>query len=140
MEDDANRLLRDHGGDLADAVVAAVPGWIDRIVGTRGSPAGTDAAAALDGPLHELLAADVDEQRMNPLALVRALATPHATRALREAGAEPPRRSDIDVEHFPDDPYGLVPMTWRDVDESLHEPGIVWGAVKARTHRLRHGA
>jgi hypothetical protein len=138
MDDDANRLLHDHGGDLADAIVAAVPGWIDRILGTRSSDAGRAAATALDGPLHELLAADVDAQRTNPLALVRAIATPHATQALRQAGVEPPRRSGFDAEHFPDDAYGLGPMTWRDIDESLHEPGILWGAIKAAAHRARH--
>jgi hypothetical protein len=29
-------------------------------------------------------------------------------------------------------------MTWRDVDESLHEPGIIWGALKARASMARH--
>jgi hypothetical protein len=138
MDDDANRLLRQHGAELADAVVAAVPGWVDRLLGTSGSAAGRDAASELDAPLHELLAADVDAQRINPLALVRAVATPHASPALRAAGVEAPRRSAFDVEHFPEDPYGLGPMTWRDIDESLHDLGILWGAVKAAAHRERH--
>jgi hypothetical protein len=57
---------------------------------------------------------------------------------LAAAGVAPPSRSRFDAEHFPDDPYGLVPMTWRDVDESLHEPGMVWGALKTRAHQARH--
>ena len=31
---------------------------------------------------------------------------------------------------------GLVPG--RPIDEALHEPGIVWGALKARAHLRRH--
>ena len=32
---------------------------------------------------------------------------------------------------FPDDDYDLSPATFADIDESLHEPGLVWGAAKA---------
>ena len=38
---------------------------------------------------------------------------------------------------FPDDVYGLVPATWADVDPSLHEIGITWGAAKAFVHKAR---
>ena len=134
--------LRMHGEALADAVLAAVPGWVQRCVdrfavGVDGSDAGRDAVAAIGPPLRALLTADVDHQRANPLAIVRD-AVRFPTAVLRDAGVTPPARSRFDVEHFPDDPYGLVPMTWRDIDESLHEPGIVWGAVKAMAHRQRH--
>jgi hypothetical protein len=33
----------------------------------------------------------------------------------------------------PDDHYAIAPATWTDVDESLREPGLVWGAWKAAT-------
>jgi len=144
MLDDVDDELRAHGERLAAAITAAIPGWVVRSVVERGGPrpaaaAAGAAAAAEAGPrLHALLTADVDDQRANPLAVVRGLVA-HPTRVLREVGIEPPPRSRFDAEHFPEDPYGLVPMTWRDLDESLHEPGIVWGALKARAHRQRHG-
>jgi hypothetical protein len=63
----------------------------------------------------------------------------YPTEVLAAAGVPAPTRSAFDIENFPDDAYGLVPMTWRDVDESLHDLGIVWGARKALAHRARHG-
>ena len=146
MTDDANRMLAEHGASLADAVIVALPGWVVRCVLARdpdlrveAEAAGRQAAAEIGPELRALLAADVDDQRVNPLALVRR-AVRYPTRVLAAAGVEPRvGRSRFDAEHFPDDPYGLVPMTWRDVDESLHEPGILGGALKARAHRDRHG-
>jgi hypothetical protein len=29
-------------------------------------------------------------------------------------------------------------MTWSDLDESLVEPGVRWGAMKAHLHMARH--
>ena len=145
MTDDANRTFRDDGVVLAAAVTDALPGWVVRCVTAiaperRGEAeaAGRRAAADVGPRLRELLSADVDEQRVNPLTLVRD-AVRYPTQVLADGGIDPPHRSAFDVEHFPDDPYGLVPMSWRDVDESLHELGIVWGARKAMAHRARHG-
>ena len=134
--------LRVHGALLADAVTDAIPGWVQRCVdryapGLDASAAGAAAADEVGPRLRALLTADVDDQRGNPLALVRD-AVAHPTGVLRDHGIPSPSRSRFDEEHFPDDPYGLVPMTWRDVDESLHEPGIVWGAMKAHVHKTRH--
>jgi len=142
--DDANQVLREHGAALADAVTDALPGWVVRSV-TRFDPslraeaedAGRAAAADVRPRLHALLAEDVDLQRTNPLAVVRE-AVRYPTAVLAAAGVPPVARSGFDVDHFPDDPYGLVPMTWADVDESLHEPGIIWGALKARASIDRH--
>lgn len=142
-DQEAARTLREHGEQLAVAITESVPGWVVRCVTARGGPvaeaerAGADAAAEVGPRLHALLTADVDHQRANPLSIVRD-AVVHPTRVLRAAGIEPAPRSRFDQEHFPDDPYGLVPMTWSDVDESLHELGIVWGAIKAKVHRDRH--
>jgi hypothetical protein len=146
VDSDANPALREHGLALADAITAAVPGWVRRCVERVAGPgldaeaaaAGEDAAVELAPRLRDLLGADVDEQRVNPLALVRT-AVSHPTAVLAAAGVPRPHRPPFEEEHFPDDPYGLTPMTWRDVDESLHEPGVVWGALKARAHAARHG-
>lgn len=141
----ADEELRQHGARLADAVVDALPLWAERMVRERGGPpgagadAGRAAAAALAPALRALLAADVDDQRANPLALVRqAVAWP--AQVLRDAGVAPVARDDHARAHFPDDDYDLTPMSFADVDPSLHEPGIVWGALKARAHLERHAS
>jgi hypothetical protein len=141
---EAETALAEHGAALADAIVAVLPAWSAQAVARfrpdladRGEAAGRDAAAALGPRLRALLAADVDEQRANPLAVTRA-AVAWPTGVLREAGVPPVRRDDHQRAHFPDDDYALTPMAFADLDPSLHEPGILWGAIKARTHLLRH--
>jgi hypothetical protein len=123
---------------LADAIEAAIPGWVEVCV-RRHRPhaiqADIDAAAAAavaDGMprLRALLHADVDEQRTNPLAILRSLVR-HPTEVLRAAGVQPVARDDFAVRAFPDDVYDLVPASFADVDPSLREPGLLWGAAKA---------
>jgi hypothetical protein len=136
--------LARQGAALADGLLAALPGWAERAVArfrpdlaAEGHRAGAEAAAALAPRLRALLAADVDDQRSNPLAIVRtAVAWPAAV--LAAAGVPPVERDDFERAHFPDDDYGLTPMTFGDVDPEVHELGIVWGAVKAHTHLQRH--
>jgi len=94
--------------------------------------AGTEARDAVEAELGALLARDVDDQRANPLSVLRA-ASRFPTAVLQEAGAAPARRDEFLRLRFPDDVYDLSPATWRDVDPALHEPGIVWGAWKAKT-------
>lgn len=79
-----------------------------------------------------LVRTDVDEQRSNPLAVLRE-ATRHPTEVLRAGGVPPRRRDEFAVERFPDDVYDLAPATWSDVHPDLHEAGILWGAWKAAT-------
>jgi hypothetical protein len=95
------------------------------------------AALALDA-MEELLAADVDAQRLNPLALLRAAAI-SAGALLAQHGITPVMRDDFEVRTFPEDHYRLVPATWLDVDPGLQEVGITWGAWKAAMvlHRRR---
>ena len=130
---------------LADGVEAALPAWVERSV-TRlaeanagplsaevraaAVDAGQRAAAEVGGEVRALLATDVDEQRANPLAVLRT-AVRYPTAVLRAAGVPPVRRSEFDERTFPDDDYGLAPATWADLDPALHERGIVWGAAKA---------
>lgn len=139
---------------LADAVDLALPGWVRRVVAARLDGAGTVATPALDAAtdhaaaaaaafvhaeLRSFLELDVDEQRTNPLAVLRA-AVRFPTEVLASAGVPPVRRDEFEVRAFPADVYGLSPATWRDVDESLHEPGILWGAWKASTVLARRRA
>jgi hypothetical protein len=131
------------GAALASAILAALPIWAARVVAERGGSveaglsAGTAAAERIEPALRALLAADVDAQRGNPLAVVRD-AVPVVTAALRDAGAPEVERDPFDREHFPDDHFGITPMTWSDLDASLVEPGIRWGAMKAHLHMARH--
>jgi hypothetical protein len=150
MEADAN--LEHHGRALADAVEAVMDAWVVRcVVGrvhdfTGGSPsddvldaarsAGEQARADVVPRLRALLARDVDEQRVNPLLLLRAAVT-YPTGVLRKAGVPPIVRDEFDERAFPDDVYGLTPASFADVDASLHEPGLVWGAAKAHAHLVR---
>jgi hypothetical protein len=131
------------GGELADAILAALPSWSERVVVARGGPgaagasAGHEAAAAIEPDLRALLAADVDEQHVNPLAIVRrAVAWP--TAVLRAAGVAPTPRDEFARAHFPDDDYDLTPMSWADLDDSIAERGVLWGAMKAHLHMKRH--
>jgi hypothetical protein len=149
-------MLALYAGMLRDALVAALPGWIQRCVRTRvedargaGVAAIDDAAveraanlageqAAIDiGPrLTRLLTADIDQQDTTPLELLRQ-ATVHATAALRALGVPAIQRDDQDVALHPDDDYGLAPAALGDVDEALGEVGIRWGAAKAHVHLTR---
>ncbi len=136
---------------LADAIEAAIPGWVERCVARRAAAAGraldrdlVRAASAAGGRarvevgarVRRLLAQDIDEQRTNPLSLLRD-AVRYPTGVLREAGVPVESRDDFAVRAFPDDEYDLTPATWADVDPSLQDPGITWGAWKAYTHLSR---
>ncbi len=139
---------------LADGVDAAVPGWIERLVVTRvrqwsGHVSPQVAAEALAAGeaarddvvprLRRLLEADIDDQRGNPLDLLRG-ATRHADRVLERAGMPAVQRDQFAERSFPSDRYDLMPATWADIDPVLHEPGITWGAAKAFVHKARRRA
>lgn len=144
--------LAGHARALAEAVDAALEGWVRRCVAERLAGARLPAVAGLadrvdaaahrcrdevGGAVRELLERDVDEQRTTPLSLLRA-AVAYPTEVLAAAGVPPVARDAFAVEAFPDDPYDLTPASFADVDPSLHEPGLVWGAAKAHVHRRRH--
>ncbi|MDQ3895698.1 MAG: hypothetical protein M3326_00370 [Actinomycetota bacterium] len=135
---------------LADAIVLAIPGWVERSVARRlPSPdasataaahlAGERAAAEVGERVRELLAADIDEQRTTPLALLRS-AVRYPTEVLQAAGVPPVDRDPVQVRLLPDDLYDLSPASFADVDPALAEPGLVWGAAKALAHRRRHAS
>ncbi len=146
MEPEAR--LAELADELVVAVVAALPGWVERCVVERSAPgvvvpparvadAGREAADEVGERLGALLAADVDEQWTGPLAVIRG-AVRYPTDVLREVGA-PPVDRDADAQRlFPDDPYDLTPASFADVHPDLHGPGLAWGAAKAFVHRRRH--
>jgi hypothetical protein len=131
---------------LAEALVAALPGWVERSVADRfrawsgvepppavvtaAREAGAAAVREVEPPLRALLAQDVDEQRANPLAIVRR-AVVHPTHVLRAAGVPPVVRDAHAARLFPADDYDLSPAAFADLHASVHEPGLEWGAAKA---------
>jgi hypothetical protein len=152
VPDDPDAALADAGRALAEAVEAALLGWVTTSVcrlleawrGTadaatldRAAEAGRRAAAEVGPELHRLLASEVDRQWANPLAVVRQ-AVRFPTAVLVATGVPAVVRDDYDEAHFPDDVYGLTPRTFADVDPALHDPAIVWGAAKARASMARH--
>jgi hypothetical protein len=143
--DDATALAQ-HANALAHAVDATIAGWAARCVTTRweqwrGEPvpedveaaaarAGEQARAQVMPALLELLHADVDAQRSNPLSILRD-AVSHPTAVLHTLCVPPVVRDEQAERMFPEDPYDLTPAAFADIDPSVHEPGLVWGAAKA---------
>jgi hypothetical protein len=138
---------------LARAVDAALPGWVERAVEDRlraafghadpavmaeARRAGETARADVGSRIQALLAQDIDEQRTNPLALLRT-AVRYPTEVLRAAGTPPVERDDFAEDRFPDDVYDLTPASFADIDPALAQPGNERGAAKAWTHMRRHG-
>jgi hypothetical protein len=145
--------VQSHATALADAVVGALPGWVERsvvriLVAWKGSEpdpavleeareAGRRAAEEVGGQVRALVDADIDDQRTTPLALLRT-AVRYPTAVLRDAGVPPVERDPIQVRLLPDDDYDLSPATFADIDPALADPGMLWGADKALAHRRRH--
>lgn len=114
---------------------------LDQAVAAAARRAGEDARVAVIDEMRALLASDVDEQRGNPLTVLRN-AVRFPTEVLRAVDVPPPARDEFAQRVFPGDVYGLAPATWSDVDPSLTGPGIMWGAWKAATvleRRRREG-
>ena len=145
--------IEDYARQLADAIAAAIPGWVtgsvERVMADRSmamtpetqqaaAAAGSLARAETGAAIRALLAVDIDDQRSTPLALLRQ-AVRYPTRVLRDAGAAPAARDRFAERAFPDDVYDLTPAALADVDPALTEPGIAWGAAKAFEHKRRHG-
>ncbi|MBM3684432.1 MAG: hypothetical protein FJW83_07815 [Actinobacteria bacterium] len=144
----------DHAAALVDTVEVTLGPWVVRVVCERmvawagAAPADVVAEAERAAAvavadvlprLRALVALDVDEQRTNPLAVLRS-AVRHPTEVLARAGVPHVRRDPFDERAFPDDVYGLAPASFADIDPALHEPGLRWGASKAHVVLRRRRA
>jgi hypothetical protein len=140
--------------ELADAIVAALPGWVERSVDRTyrawmGPPpadvvaaaraAGNGAGADIGARVRTLLETDIDDQRTTPLALVRE-AVSYPTEVLAAAGVPQVERDAVDRVMFPDDAYALSPANFAAIDPRLSDLAITWGAAKAWVHRRRHAS
>lgn len=153
--DEDLRRLSTYASDLADAIEAALGPWVERSVErvhvqqlTRRPPqevrdaaarAGVEATEEVGSKVRALLALDIDEQRSGPLSLLRSAAR-FPTRVLLDAGVPAPDRDEFLRTQFPEDVYDLGPAAFADLDPSLHEPGLIWGAAKAHVHLARRRA
>lgn len=145
----AERQLVECARVLSEGIEQALPKWVMSAVESRVSEmspliqeaaeaAGSAAAADIGGEVARLLAADIDDQRENPLALLRQ-AVRYPTEVLRAVGAAPVERDDFAIDRFPDDIYDLTPASFGDIHPDLQAPGLTWGAAKAFVHSRRHG-
>jgi hypothetical protein len=146
VTEQASASMDEYSAGLLDAVTAAVPGWVERCIVSVArtqrlaldgaadaiAAAGSAAQAEVSQRLRALLETDVDDQRGNPLDVLRR-SVQHATAVLTDLGARPVQRDEFAQRVFPDDIYGLSPAAFSDVSEDLVEPGIMWGAWKAKT-------
>jgi hypothetical protein len=155
-QDSDDAALRAYGVALADAVDAVIEAWVvrsverlvlawqggepvDPLVLAAAADAGRAARAQVGADLRALLALDIDEQRVNPLAVLRG-AVRYPTGVLQAVGVPGVVRDEFDERAFPDDEYGLTPASFGDLDPSLHDPGLEWGAAKAHVHLRRRRA
>jgi hypothetical protein len=152
--------LTEYGIALAEAIQAAMPSFVERLVRERstafGVPLQTGAtpqdfaalhgdvtklgqsvASAVDHALREFFISDIDSQRTTPLTIIRNHLGP-VTEFLRSLSFSPADRDPFDVSSFPADVFALGPQAWQDFGEEAHEAGLRWGAAKAMVHRQRH--
>lgn len=138
--------LSSYSQELLDAVLRALPSWIT----TRATALAPSSSIDLEKVVQEtlsyvrehledLLRTDVDEQRENPLHVLRQ-SSRFVTAALHEAGVPAVQRDEFDRQSMPDDIYAIGPLTWRDLSDDVHEAGITWGAWKAATVLTRRRA
>lgn len=153
MSANDDEQLRRCAEALGDAVEQALPEWTVRHVerltlawSGRIDPQLVDRAHLEGGHIRDrlmpelraLLATDVDDQRSNPLAIVRqAVVAP--TTILRDAGVPPVERDVAAAHQFPEDDYDLTPASFGELGPVVHEHGLAWGAAKAYVilHRRR---
>jgi hypothetical protein len=136
----------DYGADLAAAVDRVLPGWVIRSVqrfrtdlDLKAAAAGEEARIDIGVRMRRLLETDLDQQRSNPLAILRT-ATRYPTQVLSSAGVPGVVREPFAVEAFPEDIYNLSPATWSDIDPALQDYGIAWSAWKAHEFLRRRRA
>jgi len=146
---DDEAMLADFGAELGAAIEASLDAWVNRLLDEHlagsGQPAIESEAlsmvvaetrAEVTPELRRIFAADVDDGAGNPLAALRDGVGP-MTRALIARQCPRPERDPFHQSAFPNDPYGLGPASFADIDPSLHEPGLRWGAARAHVHLRR---
>lgn len=134
-----HRALPDWAGRSADHLLSAW-GRLDpdqrRQVVADARRAGEQAAVRVADELRRLLALDPADQRATPLEIIRS-AVAEPTAVLAAAGMPDVVRDEFDERAWPDDRFGLVPRTLRDLDPDLAAVHFAWGVAKAAVLRAR---
>ncbi len=136
-----------HAEALIAGLGAQVPAWVERLLverlgPDRGRSAAGQLSSTVDAALDRvalLLRTDIDQQRANPLAEIRALVDPITTLLLDHGLPDVPRDPDS-VRILPGDRFALAPAAFADIHEELHMLGLQWGAAKAHVHLQRRRA
>lgn len=143
-----DQRLASYASNLADEVEKALPDWVAasvarRLGGTlpedvraRTERLGREAAEDVGGRVRELLELDIDEQWTNPLTLIRT-AIRFPTEILQDLGTPPAVRDEQASRFHPDDIYDLIPASFADLGQNVHDLGVSWGAAKAHVHLRR---
>ena len=150
----ALRRLGEASEALIRGVGSALPAWATRsadllltawggldadrrqeVVAAAGE-AGEQAARRVAAELRDLLALDPAEQRATPLEIIRS-AVAEPTAVLVAAGLPDVVRDPFEERAWPDDRFGLVPRTLRDLDPDLAAIHFAWGIAKAALLRAR---
>ena len=150
----ALRRLGEASEALIDGVGSALPAWAARAadfllsawgglddkrrreVVAAADEAGEQAARRVADELREVLALDPAEQRATPLEIIRS-AVVEPTAVLAAAGLPDVVRDPFEERAWPDDRFGLVPRTLRDLDPDLAAIHFAWGIAKAALLRAR---
>jgi hypothetical protein len=144
--------------EAATAMVAgverAIPGWAREAVAElleawgrldpdavrdilrQAEESGAVAARRVASELADLLALDPAEQRATPLQIIRS-AVAEPTAVLAAAGVPEVVRDSFEERFYPEDRYGLVPRTLREIDVDLAAAHFAWGLGKAEVFRAR---
>jgi hypothetical protein len=150
----ARARLEEASAALLDGVGRALPPWAARMadglleawgrveadrrreVVEEARAAGEAAARRVAAELAELFALDPADQRATPLEIIRT-AVVEPTAVLAAAGMPDVVRDPFDERAWPDDRFGLVPRTLRDLDPDLAAVHFAWGIAKAAVLRAR---
>ena len=139
---------------MFDAVDASFAGWLSArvtgIISAAGHTLSGDesellggavngAASTLRTELGALLVTDVDDQRQNPLHVLRAAAVT-VNPVLASLSIAKPHRDEFEMRAMPGDEWAIGPLAWNDLGDAVHEAGISWGAWKAATVLTRRRA
>jgi hypothetical protein len=151
---EAEQRLRETSKALLEGVPVAIPNWAARVadgllaawgrlddgrrreVVEQARAAGEAAARRVAGELAGLLALDPAEQRATPLEIIRT-AVVEPTAVLAGAGLPDVVRDPFEERSWPDDRFGLVPRTLKDLDPDLAAVHFAWGVAKAAVLRAR---
>jgi hypothetical protein len=146
--------LAEASAALVEGVARALPAWAARAadalltawggvdadrhqeVVAEAREAGERAARRVAAELRGLLALDPAEQRATPLEIIRS-AVAEPTAVLAAAGLPDVVRDPFEEQAWPDDRFGLVPRTLRDLDPDLAAIHFAWGMAKASLLRAR---